>query len=114
MMRGAISLRLIIAYPACHRPLHRRTRPFYMRPGPDGRGNVQALALVRAAVAAGRQVRCFDHDANQPMVRWTDRDRRLATGSAIELRRVSQHYSLELSLPRAAPATFLTPPMLPP
>lgn len=60
--------------------------PFFAQPGLDGRGNVQMLALVRAAVRSGWQLFCFDqadHEWKAPFV-WTERDRRMAENLAAQ------------------------------
>jgi hypothetical protein len=47
---------------------------FYARPSRDGRGSIEALALVKQAAAVDWQVLCFDQASDQPMQRWADRD----------------------------------------
>lgn len=47
---------------------------FYAQPSRDGRGSIEALALVKDAAVRGWQVLCFDQATNQPVQRWADRD----------------------------------------
>lgn len=55
---------------------------FFAQPGLDGRGNVQMLALIRAAIQAGWQLICFDLGEGEPPATWTQRDRRMAENLA--------------------------------
>jgi hypothetical protein len=64
---------------------------FYAKPGLDGRGNVQMLGLIRAAVRSGWQLLCFDQADDEwtaPFV-WTERDRRMAENIAAQQARLA-------------------------
>ncbi|HEU0295639.1 MAG TPA: hypothetical protein VFR47_23060 [Anaerolineales bacterium] len=47
---------------------------FYAKPGPDGRGSREMLALVRCANQTGFQVFCFDPGLIKRNAAWTERD----------------------------------------
>lgn len=47
---------------------------FYAKPGPDGRGSREMLALVRRANQTGFQVFCFDPGLIKRNAAWTERD----------------------------------------
>jgi len=51
---------------------------FFTRPGADGRGNEQALALIQQAVVRGWQLLCFDRAKHQPTEGWAERDASMA------------------------------------
>lgn len=51
---------------------------FFAQPGADGRGNAQALALVKEAAQIGWQILCFDVDMMGMHDTWADRDAGMA------------------------------------
>jgi len=60
---------------------------FFAAPNFDGRGNAEALALVRAALrppnaAHPWQLLCFDATDDQPFAQWAERDARMARNLA--------------------------------
>lgn len=56
-------------------PVHRF---FTQPPGSDGRGNVQALAMLRAAAQAGLRLLCFDLQDGEWDCDWKGRDAEMA------------------------------------
>lgn len=59
---------------------------FFVGPGGDGRGNKQALAMVRAAAGRGWGLACFDVGAGQAAHSWQERDALMAR-NLLDLRR---------------------------
>lgn len=51
---------------------------FFAQPGADGRGNVQALALVKEAAQIRWQILCFDVNVMGTHDKWADRDAGMA------------------------------------
>ena len=61
---------------------------FFTRPGEDGRGNVQALSLVKEAATQGWTPLCFDMRPGQAASRWADRDAWMAHNRDAQWRRL--------------------------